>query len=456
MREKLFVTLAMTATFPVFLASAQPAFAATQSYFDTNITVQGQSVSKPQHIVGMDNGNQTAFLPVYYLQTALRTLGVQSTWNGSVLNLEVPKETQIDLSNLPASQSLNKNNMAMSINGSIVEYGPRRVVNDPAGGTLTTYVPVYYIEQTLNRLGITSSWDGTNWGMTSSIPLATKLEAIKDFAQALQIVPDASGTSPYDDVSGSDWGYINAVVKKGYFMPDSSSHFGSGDSISAQDVDHAYQLYVGIPDSHMSWNAGGNTLAWGNAINLNEGVGTVGGLNVPSEQQIMQNLSDLRQGWSKDSSGVYHLWFQPYDGFTDFEPATPGLPQSEVQQDMASSIQRIDDVTFTVNGNTATFRMDGLSDQSPNELTCSTYYAPNYSLDNGKTWAKAPGIYGYDSRDNQNGGQSIAPSSVLVKGTQFVDIDAYVITHQSDWVFGGVEVAFNNSTITSVKCARAE
>lgn len=456
MRRKLFVTLAMTATFTASLTPTQAVFAANQVYFNTNITAQGQSISRPQHIVGMDNGNQTVFLPVYYLQTALQTLGVQSTWNGSTLDLEVPKAMHVDLSNLPVSQSLSPRNMGMSINGSIVEYGPRQVANDPAGGTLTTYVPVYYIEQTLNRLGITSSWDGTNWSMTSSIPLATKLQVIKDFAQALQITPDISGTSPYDDVSGSDWGYVNAVVKKGYFTPDSLSHFGSGDSTSAQDVDHAYQLYMGIPDNHMSWNAGGNTLAWGNAINLNEGVGTIGGLNVPSEQQMMQNLSDLRQGWSKDSNGVYHLWFQPYDGFTDFEPATPGLPQSEVQQDLASSIQRIDDVTFTISGNTATFRLNGLSDQSPDELTCSTYYVPDYSLDNGKTWAKASGSYGYDSRDNQNGGQSIAPSSVLVRGTQLADIDAYVITHQNDWVFGGVEVAFNNSTITSIKCARAE
>ncbi len=71
-----------------------------------------------------------------------------------------------DVNNLPKAQSITSHitshNMRMVIDGNVVEYGPRVADKDPADGIETTYVPIWYVQQALNRIGIQSEWNGTN------------------------------------------------------------------------------------------------------------------------------------------------------------------------------------------------------------------------------------------------------------------------------------------------------
>lgn len=174
---------------------------------------------------------------------------------------------------------------------------------------MTSYVPIWYLMQALDRIGIQSTWDGTTWSLTTSKATpVTKMQVVKDFAQTLHIAPDPSDVNPFDDVPSADWPYVHAAWSKGHFLPDSPTHFGASDNIALETVDLAYQTYVGIPDGDLSWNAGGNTVAWANAVQLNLGA-TQGTMTSTEETQVMSNLADLYQGYSKTSDGSYRVWF---------------------------------------------------------------------------------------------------------------------------------------------------
>lgn len=145
------------------------ALATTSSYESTVIRINGNTASTPKHLVAIDpsSKNYTSWLPLYYVEQVLNELGSHSSWNGvgGSLNLTVSAPLS---GNFPPVQTITDRNMAFIVNGTTVEYAPRLIADDPASGKPTTYVPVYYLSNVLKRLGITSSWNGTTWGLTNS------------------------------------------------------------------------------------------------------------------------------------------------------------------------------------------------------------------------------------------------------------------------------------------------
>jgi hypothetical protein len=442
-RKAIAAIIAWTSMMSVEAITGQAALSSTRSnFYSTNIIVNGTTITSPKHTVSWDGYSNTSFLPIWYMGQALSRIGIRATWDGNTLNLHVPSTFKVDMTNLPAHQTITANKMAIGINGTVVKYAPRIVLRDPAGGTLTTYAPIWYLEDVLNRLGIQSRWDGKNWTITynqngntaagqgmsqsggqsgstgqgSQTVYATKLDVVKAFAQALGIQPDNSGTNPYDDVSASDWGIVHAV--QSYFPADSSTHFGSNDPITAEQADHAYQLYVGIPDSHMAWNAGGNTLAWANAIKLNNGVSTFGNMTEADLQHMFMNLENLNRGYSQNPDGSLQLWFKPYDAYTVFSQLS--YSASFVASNLAKSIQMADDASIRQSGTFIIWKIDGVSESGPVAVDVGSDVSPSgtfawYSLNNGATWTATTGYLGYDSTDPANGGRATAPSSVMVK-----------------------------------------
>lgn len=284
-----------------------------------------------------------------------------------------------------------------------------------------------------------------------------RLDVVKVFDKALHVSPDNFRTNPYSDVPSADWGYVHAAVEKGYFTADTSTHFGSDDGMDLKDVDHAYQLYVGIPDNHMAWNAGGSTVGFANAIGLNTDLSNVISQNNISALSI--NLSSLYQGYYKDKNGVYHVVFQPSDEYSFFVPnGKPMLPQTTIASELANDIQLADDTTLTIQGNTATVHVDGLSSHSKQEIAAGFDGKTEYSI-NGGPWHQTPNLIGsdYDSHSPSAGGDATsgaaadAPHSVVLKGSNQFGFTTYSWIENQDIGFTHGELSFSNSKITSVQ-----
>lgn len=145
-----------------------PTVQASQFHFyQSYIVLNGNNISSPMHIVAKDplSHQDTAWMPVYYLEQIFKKTGLATNWNGSVWNFQSFNKN-IPFS-LPIRESLNKSNMAFSINGTIIGYAPRITVKDPSGGNITSYVPIYYVMKYMKYLGINPGWNGTSWTMSS-------------------------------------------------------------------------------------------------------------------------------------------------------------------------------------------------------------------------------------------------------------------------------------------------
>lgn len=141
------------------------AHATTQvTYEPTNISVTGHAATHPEHVVAHDpwSGKPTSWIPLYYLQEALKSMGVQTTWNGSTLNVtSVPSGWNKNVSSAPAVGNPPVNQVQFSIGTVQDEFlrAPKLVAKDPASGVETTYVPVYYANLFLqHRLMMGISW----------------------------------------------------------------------------------------------------------------------------------------------------------------------------------------------------------------------------------------------------------------------------------------------------------
>lgn len=142
-------------------------------YAPTSIQVTGQSPLNPKHVVSNDpwSGKPTSWLPVYYLQQALKSIGVQTTWNGNTLDVtSTPSGWNVNVSGAPQTGTAPTGQMQFSINGNQYDFirAPKLVAKDPASGVETTYVPVYYADLFLQqRLLMGVAWDGDTWNMAT-------------------------------------------------------------------------------------------------------------------------------------------------------------------------------------------------------------------------------------------------------------------------------------------------
>lgn len=160
--------------------AASTAMAATTPSYKTaatHIELNGKNISNPQHIIAKDpwGGNETTWVPIYYLQQALKQIGFQSTWNGTDLTFtKYPANWKF-----PVALGNQEANPVVAPKGqmqiSLVDGGPPSmnfpslVAKDPASGANTTYVPIYYVDTVLTHdFGMGATWDGItlNWSLT--------------------------------------------------------------------------------------------------------------------------------------------------------------------------------------------------------------------------------------------------------------------------------------------------
>lgn len=422
--------------------------------YPTRMALESHVLTSPEHLVRRESGEgkRTSWLPLWYLFEVLKPLGLHSSWDGRVWNLTMPSK------DVPARLSLQRSPPKGAIfierSGRPIESASGTAHRDFRGRVMTTHIAIRDLMQVLDGIGVTSIWRGTTCSLSAlKATSVTKMQVVKAFMRTLHMTPDRSGVNPFDDVSIADWPFVHAVLTKGYFSPDSPTHFGASEVISLKTVDHAYQVYVGIPNRDLSWNAGGHMVAWAGAVGLNAGV-TQGTLTALGEKRVMDNLANLYRGYSKGADGTFRVWFEPYDAKTAFLH-NPDVTAKVASLEQENSIRLADRITFSVHPHgRLTFLLPGIADTDSMEITAGSLFNKSgnhteFSVNGGATWTTASGFYGYDSRDPANGGRKTPMGVILVRtqGHAQIAISAIFGRHDTTFAELGFTPSATNRTI---------
>ncbi|MCF8565083.1 serine hydrolase [Alicyclobacillus tolerans] len=128
------------------------------------IVVNGKTISQPDSRVALS----TTFMPIWYVGQALQSLGIQQSWDGTnrIWNITLPSTAKTDFSNV----DLGTGNTDIYVNGQLVKRINTYAWPDPATGnkSITTYAPIFYIQQIISQVGIKNTWDGQSWTATTN------------------------------------------------------------------------------------------------------------------------------------------------------------------------------------------------------------------------------------------------------------------------------------------------
>jgi hypothetical protein len=328
----------LVAVEPVSAQAAQPQY----KMYATSIEWNGSVVSQPQHIVAPDpwGGTPTSWLPVWYVYTALTNLGIKTTWDGNYLNMQAPSSMPVALSNQPSGGTVTDKTMAVQINGKTVLYAPRITATDPASGQGTTYVPIYYLELAVKRLGVTPGWDGTHWTMSYHSAAVTQQDMANQMWAAFNAAPkwdivkyatmqDAGVTPTSDAVTAGD--VANWLAKW--------AHASKGVTYAGQF--HPYDLQYEASSDPFKW-AQINGLYDGTAVSSPDDV-----ITKDEETKIIDNLKWWLNGY-KVQNGVYTLHVPFYSNWVQWSAyvghSPKPIPLSKYQDGIAQATKYYDQI----------------------------------------------------------------------------------------------------------------
>lgn len=100
----------------------------------------------------------TTYMPIWYVMQTLKGLGFTTTWNGHVWKMKTPATTKPNLSNIKVGTGT-----AIDLNGTLIEKAPSITAIDPTSGKKTTYIPIWYVMQALNRANVSDTWKSPVW-----------------------------------------------------------------------------------------------------------------------------------------------------------------------------------------------------------------------------------------------------------------------------------------------------
>jgi spore germination protein YaaH len=130
------------------------------SQLKKSIYLNGQLMTRPYGAVY----NSTTYMPIWYVMQILNHLGMQNTWDGTSWSITTPANWNPDLSNV-ATKSGAK---SIVLNGTLVQKIDSRVYQDPSSNAATTYMPIWYVMQILQRVLVHSNWDGSTWSLATA------------------------------------------------------------------------------------------------------------------------------------------------------------------------------------------------------------------------------------------------------------------------------------------------
>jgi hypothetical protein len=122
--------------------------------------VHGLNTLNVPVVVQSDAGKETTYMPIWYVMQLLKPMDITSTWDGKHWGMIT--STQSDVSNIQTGSG----NTEISLNGTLVQNVNTVAATDPSTNKLTMYMPMWYVMQLLNRVGLHSTWNGTTWTVT--------------------------------------------------------------------------------------------------------------------------------------------------------------------------------------------------------------------------------------------------------------------------------------------------
>ncbi|WP_304459274.1 beta strand repeat-containing protein [Alicyclobacillus sendaiensis] len=198
-------TLSGFASAAIVLGAISPmAFAATSTSGLTPagqlpIVVNGQVLSNPYEMVGYDSGNKTGFFPIYYFSQALAKIGIQATWNG-VTHTWALTDSNVNAANVQVAGGIGTGNTTVTVNGTVVKKFNTQVARDPAAGPkgpITTYLPIYYINNILKALNINGTFSGqTGLNIQTQTAVNTATESLSPIQVSGQVVGTGADNAP--------------------------------------------------------------------------------------------------------------------------------------------------------------------------------------------------------------------------------------------------------------------
>ena len=425
--------------------------ARAQTMIQNKITIEmdnGKSSSTPMSIRAVDpqSGVLTTYVPIWYVMHTLEVAkSIQSTWDGHNWTLTLPSNLPL---NLTPPLHLGSGPLHIYLNGTYVQDGLGIAHVDPASGKLTTYVPIWYVMQALKRANITSTWDGTNWGIHSWL---SKWDALFQLIQMSQHSGGLSGISlwlqnndlnpnPYDDVPSTVWSIIDEAIGYHVVEADSATRFGYNDPATLAWFDQIYWNWMFYsfnnltPASHAPYEPGGNPQAWAKIIGLHNGLSQAPVLLSTDAIPLSANMNNLTGSRYQDTTG-YHVKYMPIDEYTMFvnPDGTTNLPPNE-QEAITKTYQEFNVISLDLVGSSYQFNVPTFPISSQWHVNVNGLRSDSqWSMDGGKTWTilgkyqseltgNVFGNFVYDSSNATLGGSTHAPSQVLIKTTSNVTI----------------------------------
>lgn len=156
-------SLVVASTFvPSALANTQ-----VSAEFRTAISVDGHILSNPMAVVAKDGTTLTTYMPIWYIDQALKAAGYQAAWNPSSQTLSLQSTVA---GNSYTQVALGTGHAQIDVNGVPIKKFNDIVVKDPVGGAQaqnTVYVPIYYLNQVLQSVEDSCTWNGKDWNIQS-------------------------------------------------------------------------------------------------------------------------------------------------------------------------------------------------------------------------------------------------------------------------------------------------
>jgi mannosyl-glycoprotein endo-beta-N-acetylglucosaminidase len=143
-----------------------PAHAATYPMRQVRIELNGQTLSTPSGFTYQVQN--TTYMPLYYVQQLLNHLKLTNTWSGAGSN-QTWAVHSFYLKSPVGILDQKSGSITISVNSKqIATHVDKIAAVDPASHQYTTYVPIWFIEQTLLALGMQSTWNGTTWNVETN------------------------------------------------------------------------------------------------------------------------------------------------------------------------------------------------------------------------------------------------------------------------------------------------
>lgn len=151
-------------TFNIVLAKQMPSI----GFYNTSILLDGKKMPSPKAFTFQN----TTYMPIFYVHNVLSAVNIKSSWDGAG-KVQTWTLTAAGGQNTGLSLDAKSGSVNVVVNGVKEEQHVVRVVlKDPYSGVYTTYIPIWYIQQILNSLGVANAWNGSSgvktWNFTYS------------------------------------------------------------------------------------------------------------------------------------------------------------------------------------------------------------------------------------------------------------------------------------------------